>query len=83
MLSVSPELSSVVGSHNQTRVEIVNKLWAYIKKNKLQDIVEKRMINCDVTLRVIFGKERVSMFEIATLLCPHISIGRKYVPRNR
>jgi upstream activation factor subunit UAF30 len=55
------------------RVEIVSKLWAYIKKHKLQDNVNKRMVNCDEKMKAIFGKAKVSMFEMAGLIGKHTS----------
>lgn len=80
MLSVSPELSSIVGSERQSRAQIVGRLWVYIKKKKLQD---GRIVKCDIPLRVIFGKEQISMFEMAGLISHHVSTREKYVPRNR
>jgi chromatin remodeling complex protein RSC6 len=50
----------------------VSKLWAYIKKNKLQDAVNKRMVNADAKLKEIFGKAQVSMFEMAGLIGKHV-----------
>jgi chromatin remodeling complex protein RSC6 len=50
----------------------VSKLWAYIKKNKLQDNVNKRMVNADDKLRALFGKAQVSMFEMAGLIGKHV-----------
>jgi upstream activation factor subunit UAF30 len=54
------------------RTEIVSKLWAYIKKNKLQDQQNKRMVNADDKLRALFGKGQVSMFEMAGLIGKHV-----------
>ena len=54
------------------RTEVVSKLWAYIKKNKLQDAVNKRMVNADAKLKEIFGKAQVSMFEMAGLIGKHV-----------
>ena len=65
-------LSAVVGSSPLPRTEIVSKLWAYIKKNKLQDNVNKRMVNADEKLRALFGKAQVSMFEMAGLIGKHV-----------
>lgn len=72
-LKPSEPLAAVVGKSPLPRVEIVSKLWYYIKKNKLQDDVNKRMINCDETLKAIFGKDEVSMFEMAGLIGTHVS----------
>ena len=66
------QLAAVVGNSPMPRTEIVSKLWAYIKKNKLQDNVNKRMVNADEKLRAVFGKGQVSMFEMAGLIGKHI-----------
>lgn len=71
-LTPSAALAAVVGSAPLPRTEVVSKLWAYIKKNKLQDAVNKRMINADAKLKEIFGKMQVSMFEMAGLIGKHL-----------
>jgi len=71
-LTPDPALAAVVGSSPLPRTEIVSKLWAYIKKNKLQDNVNKRMVNADEKLRALFGKAQVSMFEMAGLIGKHV-----------
>ena len=71
-LTPSPQLAAVVGSAPLPRTEVVSKLWAYIKKNKLQDSVNKRMVNADDKLKQIFGKPQVSMFEMAGLIGKHV-----------
>jgi chromatin remodeling complex protein RSC6 len=71
-LTPSPQLAAVVGTSPMPRTEVVSKLWAYIKKNKLQDNVNKRMVNADDKLRAIFGKSQVSMFEMAGLIGKHV-----------
>ena len=71
-LTPSPQLAAVVGSAPLPRTEVVSKLWAYIKKNKLQDAVNKRMVNADAKLKEIFGKGQVSMFEMAGLIGKHV-----------
>ena len=68
----SAALSEVVGAKPLPRTEVTKKLWAYIKKNKLQDAVNKRMINADAKLKEIFGKAQVSMFEMAGLIGKHV-----------
>ena len=65
-------MAAVVGAASMPRTEIVSKLWVYIKKNKLQDAVNKRMINADAKLREVFGKAQVSMFEMAGLIGKHV-----------
>jgi chromatin remodeling complex protein RSC6 len=66
-------LGAVVGSSPMPRTEITKKLWAYIKKNGLQDAKERRMINADEKLKPVFGnKAKVSMFEMTKLVNKHI-----------
>jgi chromatin remodeling complex protein RSC6 len=65
----SAALAKVVGDKAIPRTEVVKKIWAYVKKNNLQDKKEKRNINADETLREIFGgKKTVSMFEMTKLV---------------
>ncbi|MBC7703960.1 MAG: SWIB/MDM2 domain-containing protein [Rhodoferax sp.] len=71
-LTPSAALAAVVGATPLPRTEVVSKLWTYIKKNKLQDAVNKRMINADAKLKEIFGKAQVSMFEMAGLIGKHL-----------
>jgi chromatin remodeling complex protein RSC6 len=61
-------LSEVVGSKSLPRTEIIKKIWDYVKKNGLQDKVNRRMINADAKLRPIFGKDQISMFELAKVV---------------
>ncbi len=66
-------LSEVVGSKPLPRTEVTKKLWAYIKKNSLQDSKNRRMINADSKLGPIFGgKKQVSMFEMTKLVSKHM-----------
>ncbi len=71
-LTLSPELSAVVGDKPLPRTEIVSKLWVYIKAHDLQDKTNKRMINADAKLLAVFGKPQVSMFEMAGLIGKHV-----------
>jgi hypothetical protein len=71
-LTPSPALATIVGAGPLPRTEVVSKLWIYIKKNKLQDAVNKRVINADAKLLSIFGKQQVSMFEMAGLIGKHL-----------
>jgi upstream activation factor subunit UAF30 len=67
------QLAAVVGANAMPRTEITKKLWAYIKKNNLQDAKERRMINADAALKPVFGgKGKVSMFEMTKLVNKHI-----------
>jgi len=73
-LKVSEELAMVVGNGPMPRSEVVKKLWAYIKKNGLQDKTNKRNINADANLQAVFGgKKTVNMFEMAKLVSKHLS----------
>jgi len=73
-VQISDALAKVVGNKPLPRTEVTKKLWAYIKKNKLQDKVDKRMINADANLKAVFrGKEKVSMFEMTKLVSKHLS----------
>ena len=76
MKPVTPDaaLSAVVGSTPMPRTELTKKLWAYIKKNGLQDKKVKTQINADDKLKVVFGgKSKVSMFEMTKLVSGHVS----------
>lgn len=68
-LNLSPALADVVGSKPLPRTEIIKKIWAYIKKNGLQDNKNRRMINADGKLKPLFGgKNQISMFELAKVV---------------
>ena len=69
----SSELALIVGSEPIPRSEVTKRVWDYIKANGLQDQANKRMINADDKLRVIFGgKNQVSMFEMTALVNKHL-----------
>jgi len=69
----SATLAAVVGSAAVPRTEITSKIWAYIKKNNLQDKVNRRNINADDKLKAVFGgKKTVSMFEMTKLVSAHL-----------
>ena len=75
MRPVSPDstLAAVVGGSPMPRTEVTKKLWAYIKRNGLQDQKERRMINADDKLRAVFGgRGKVSMFEMTKLVSKHM-----------
>ena len=71
-LTLSPALAAVLGDKPLPRTEIVSKLWVYIPAHKLQDSVNRRMINADTKLKAVFGKAQVSMFEMAGLIGKHV-----------
>lgn len=73
-MKLSAELEAVVGKGPMARSEVVKALWAYIKKNNLQDPQNKRNINADAALKVVFGgKATVNMFEMTKLVSKHLS----------
>ena len=67
-MTPSAVLAAVIGSTPMPRTEVTKKIWEYIKKNKLQDAVNRRMINADEKLRSVHGKAKVSMFEMTKLV---------------
>lgn len=71
-LTPSATLAAVVGNNGMPRTEVVKKIWDYIKKNKLQDNNNKRMLNADEKLRPLFGKNQISMFELAKIVNNHL-----------
>jgi chromatin remodeling complex protein RSC6 len=76
MKPVTPnaKLAAVVGSSPMPRTELTKKLWAYIKKNGLQDKKNKRMINADDALKAVFGgKSQVSMFDMTKLVSKNLA----------
>src|SRR5215208_1376129 len=72
-LQPSNELAAVVGSKPLPRPEVVSKVWDYIKKNNLQDPQNKREIVADEKLQAVFGKNRVTMFEMNKHLAQHLT----------
>ncbi len=67
------QLAEIIGSNAMPRTEVTKRLWAYIKKHKLQDQKNKRMINADPALKAVFGgKSSVNMFEMTKLVGKHL-----------
>jgi chromatin remodeling complex protein RSC6 len=72
-LTPSAALADVIGSKAIPRTEIIKKIWEYIKKNNLQDKKNRRNINADAKLKVLFaGKGQISMFELAKVVNKHV-----------
>jgi upstream activation factor subunit UAF30 len=72
-MTPSGVLAAVVGSMPMPRTDVTKKIWDYIKKNKLQDNINRRLINADEKLRAVFGgKKQVSMFEMTKLVSNHL-----------
>lgn len=72
-LKPSAELAAVIGSEPTSRPEVIKKLWDYIKANGLQDAANKRAINADAKLKPVFGKDQISMFELAGIVGKHVA----------
>jgi chromatin remodeling complex protein RSC6 len=73
-MTPSAALAAVVGSSPMPRTEVTKKIWAYIKRNGLQDSKNRRNINADERLNKVFGgKKQVSMFEMTKLVNKHLS----------
>jgi chromatin remodeling complex protein RSC6 len=72
-LTPSAALAAVIGDKPLPRTEVTKKVWEYIKKHNLQDAANKRNINADAKLKVIFKKDQVSMFEMTKLISDQLS----------
>lgn len=73
-LQPSSQLAAVVGSSPMPRTQVISKLWAYIKRNNLQDAKNRRAINADDKLKPLFGgKNQVTMFDLAKITNKHLS----------
>jgi len=73
-LKLSADLEAIVGKGPMPRFEVVKNLWAYIKKNNLQNPKNKRNILADAKLVKVFGgKKEVTMFEMTKLVSKHMS----------
>jgi upstream activation factor subunit UAF30 len=72
-MTPSAGLAAVIGGNAMPRTEVTKKIWAYIKRNSLQDKKNRRMINADDKLKPVFGgKAQVSMFEMTKLVSKHL-----------
>ena len=71
-LKPSDALAAVIGAEPVARTEVIKKLWDYIKANGLQDAANKRAINADDKLKPVFGKDQVTMFELAGIVGKHL-----------
>ncbi len=65
-------LAAIIGSSPLPRTEVTSKIWAYIKKNKLQDSINRRNINADDKLRPLFGKPQATMFELTKYVSKYL-----------
>jgi len=72
-MTPTASLAAVIGGSPMPRTEVTKKLWAYIKRNGLQDSKNRRNINADDKLQDVFGgKKQVSMFEMTKLVSRHL-----------
>ena len=71
-LTPSAALASIIGDKPVPRTEVIKRMWEYIKKGKLQDAANKRLINADAKLKEVFGKAQVNMFEMTKLVNKHL-----------
>ena len=71
-MTPSAALAAIIGDKPLPRTEVTKKVWEYIKKNKLQDAVNRRMINADAKLKEIFKKAQASMFEMTKMINAHL-----------
>ena len=71
-MTPSEALAAIIGKGPYPRTEVTKKVWEYIKKNKLQDAVNRRMINADAKLKEIFKKAQASMFEMTKMINAHL-----------
>ena len=73
-LQPSSQLAAVVGNSPMPRTQVISKLWAYIKRNGLQDAKNRRAINADEKLRPLFGgRSQVTMFDLAKIANRNLS----------
>ena len=72
-LKSNDAFAAMIGSEQVARLQIIEKLWAYLKEQNLQDAANKRAINADAKLLAVFGKPQVTMFELAGIVGKHLS----------
>jgi chromatin remodeling complex protein RSC6 len=72
-MKLSPALADVLGGKALPRTQVTKKLWTYIKRHKLQDKKNRRMINADAKLKKVFGgRGKVNMFQMTKLVSRHL-----------
>jgi upstream activation factor subunit UAF30 len=83
-LRPSPELAKIVGnSQSVTRAEAVKKLWEYVKKRDLQNPENKREILADDNLKPLFGKDKITMFEVGKIINSHLLADKSGSPKKK
>jgi chromatin remodeling complex protein RSC6 len=68
----SPELGAIVGNDKLPRSQVISKVWDYIKSNNLQNPANKREILADDKLQKVFGRDKVTMFEMNKYIAQHV-----------
>ena len=69
----SEELAKIVGAEPLPRTEVTKKVWAHIKKHKLQNPQNKREILADDKLQPIFGAKKLNMFQMTKAINKHLT----------
>ncbi len=72
-VKVSDQLAKIIGEGPMPRTEVTSKIWAYIRKNELQNPENKREIIADEDLKAVFEKDKVTMFEMTKIVSRHLS----------
>lgn len=72
-VNLSKDLAAVLGPKPRSRSQIAKDIWVYIKKHDLQEPTRRSLINADDKLRVVFGKNQVTMFEMTKLISKHLT----------
>ncbi len=71
-LTPSAALAAIIGASPLPRTEVTKKVWEYIKKNQLQDAINKRLIKADEKLKEVLKKAQVDMFELTKIISSHL-----------
>jgi len=81
-VKLSEELADIVGGDEMPRHEVVKRMWAYIKENKLQDPKNKQMIKCDDKLAKIVPTKKFRGFGMTKYLKDHMNVGADCKPKK-
>ena len=73
VMKVSEKLAAIIGKEAASRPECIKLLWKYIKKNNLQDPIDKQFFKPDKTMQPVFGKDKIRIFGMAKFLSKHLS----------
>lgn len=82
-VKLSEELADIVGGDEMPRHEVVKRMWAYIKENKLQDPKNKQMIKCDEKLSKIVPTKKFRGFGMTKYLKEHMNVGADCKPKKK